>query len=469
MTGSLPICLGKTGDLITLLPLLRMTAKDGPVPLMVSKDYASVLEGVSYVKPIIFDGGVNEIERAYKEAQKMGAKPVVAQVCGPMVEVKKYVLDPRHETPNGRFRGSSFQFSLWDCLGHFSDFNKGWPLVFDRRSPEREEALKEKWLTAGERGGKKNCGKLILVSTGRQPGKKPTLNAFKYKELLMLVLKLAFKPRGNAGYRILDLDEVVAERIYDLLALYEKAHCLIATDNAPFHLAYGVPNLPICALASDKPSPWNGSAWRPNHIFHSRYSDFPERVAALVGAIESINTSGSVFWQRKTSGPKTLHVWSQYELTEDNKARHQVAVQSWQQRYQEDGNWISCPIERGAIGIDSEHMPNGKKLDGGRYPLVKSVLGMAAQRAKPEDTIVLTRAETCFNGPVPHGYSYRSIRTKEGDTHSPWIDLISFPCGTLERRGELPDLIMGPDQHWAEVVANWAGVQEQSDVCWRAE
>jgi hypothetical protein len=466
MIDTLPICLGKTGDLITLLPLLKMKAADGPpIPLMVSKDYAAVLEGVSYINPVIFDGGVNEIERAFKEAQKLASKVTFAQVCGPPSELKKCVLDPRPETPSGKFRGSSFQLSLWDCMGHFADFNKGWPLVFDRRNPEREKALKEKWMTLGEIEKKRNAAKLILVSTGRQPGKKPSPTDFKYKDLLMLVLKLAFR----RGYRVIDLDEVVAERIYDLLALYEEAHAIVATDNAPLHLTYAVSKLPVLALCSDKPQLWNGSAWRPSHIWHSRYADFPERVSELVEAIEGINSVSSFPWQRKIEGPKNLHVWSQYEVNDDNRHRHQTAVQSWQSRYQTDGNWISCAVERGALGFDSEHLPGGSKFEGGRYPFVKSVLGLAAQRAKPDDTIVLTRAETCLNGPMAHGYSYRTIRTKNGDRHSPWIDLISFPRRTLDRVGELPDLVMGPDQAWAEVVANWAGVPEVENAVWRAE
>jgi hypothetical protein len=308
-----------------LLPCLRVMAKDAPIPLMVSKDYASVLEGVSYVKPIIFDGGVNEVERAYREAQKLCPKVVMAQVCGPMAEIKKYVLDPRPETPDGIFRGSSFQLSLWDCLGHFADFNKGWPLVFDRRNPEREKALKEKWLTTGEIEKKRNAAKVILVSTGRQPGRKSLPTDFRYKDLLMLVLKLAFR----RGYRVVDLDEVVAERIYDLLALYEEAHCLVATDNAPLHLSYAVPNLPVCGLIGDRPSLWNGSCWRASRISHCRYGDFPERIGDMVGAIEAINSSSSFPWQRKIEGPKTLHVWSQYEVNDDNRHRHQTAVHSF--------------------------------------------------------------------------------------------------------------------------------------------
>lgn len=460
MSAPLTICLGKNGDILTLLPLLRKEAVAEPVPLMVSKRYAPLVEGVSYVKPLVFDGEAHELDRAFAEAAKMSSNLRVCQVCGPKELIKRYVLDRNKDVKEGKMLGDSFQKSIWQLCGHWGDFTKGWPLVFDKRSEEREQKLIEKYVWTTEKSRTK--AKILLVSTGRQPNVKTDAGHFKLKSLLTLVLDLALK----RGWRIIDLDSIVADRFYDLLALYENASMLVATDNAPLHLAYAVPKLPVCALISDKPTLWNGSAWRPNHLFHCRYGDFPERVREMLDVFETMGQHGDPFWSRKIQGPKNVHVWSQYEVTNDNMERHLEASLNWRSRYHRDGNWISCKIDRGAFGRDSESM----KMEGGRYPYVKDMLRAAAQRSKDGDTIVITRADTCFSdNPIKAGFSHRIVKSSDGDTFSPWIDLLAFQRNTLDRIGELPDLIMGPDLYWSDVLREWAKVDEVDDLCWRKE
>ncbi len=47
---------------MSLLPILHEDSKIGFMPsLMVAKKYASILDGVSYVKPIIFDGDASNL------------------------------------------------------------------------------------------------------------------------------------------------------------------------------------------------------------------------------------------------------------------------------------------------------------------------------------------------------------------------------------------------------------------------
>ncbi len=459
MSAQLTICLGKTGDILTLLPLLQSEATSGPVPLMVSKAYSSVLEGVSYVNPIVFDGDAHEVSRAATEASKLTSSYRFAQVCGPPSEVRKHILDRHPDIKDGVMRGDSFEKSLWDLCGSWGAFGKGLPLVFDRRSPEREKALIDSLIPKEKSITKK---KVCLVSTGRQLGQKPPENGFRWKDLVMLVLDAGLKPRHR--WQIIDLDNVTAERFYDLLGLYERASLIVATDNAPLHLAYGCPKLPVCALIQDKPTMWCGSAWRPNHIFHCRYSDFPDRAVEMMQCVWGLGMAGDPFWERRAGGNKIVHVWSQYEVDDANRHRHEAAVASWKEAYHRDQCWVNCKIDRGAFGRDSESM----KFEGGRYPLLKDVLRAAGHRAKSVDDIVVTRADTCVNR-VQHGYAHRILRSPEGDTHSPWIDMVCFPKTSLERLGELPDLVMGPDPYWAEVLAKWAGVEEIENAVWRVE
>jgi len=453
----LTVCLGKTGDILTLLPLLLTEATDGHRPsLMVSKRYADVLEGVSYVHPVVFDGEAHEVERAVKLADTMSTNVRPCQVCGPMGEIRKWVLDRNKDVKDGMMLGDSFQKSIWQLCGRWQDFSKGYPLVFDRRSPEREQSLVEKYSTPKK--------KLILVSTGRQPKQATDDGHFQYKDLLMLLLE-----RFKRLYQVVDLDEVVAERFYDLLGLYERATMLIASDNAPLHLAHAVSKMPVCALISDrtadgKPSPWNGSAWRGTHVFHCRYSDFALRAAEMIGVIEAQGFPGDPFFARKTPGPKWVHVWSQYEVNKDTAKRHELAKQTWQARYHNDKSWVSCKIDRGAFGRDSEAFG----MEGGRYPFLKDVLRAAALRARPDDMIVVTRADTCFTDvPLRHGWATRTMRSEDGDTYHPSLDLLVFPRATLERVNELPDLVMGPDPNWPQVVREWAGGEEIEGAVWR--
>ena len=44
-----------------------------------------------------------------------------------------------------------------------------------------------------------------------------------------------------------------AERFYDLLALFERAKCLVTVDTAHLHLAYACPTLPVVAIIGANP------------------------------------------------------------------------------------------------------------------------------------------------------------------------------------------------------------------------
>lgn len=463
MSSPLTVCLGKTGDILTLLPILKHeSTPQHPAPLMVSKDFASVLEGVSYVAPIVFEGGAHELDRAVAEATKITPEFRVAQVCGAPDMLKRQVTGRNAQIKDGKFLGDSFQKSLWQLCDHWGDFTKGWPLVFDKRSPERERDLVDQFLCVEKKNGDRALTKhrIMLVSTGRQPGVATDEGHFKFKPLLMTLINLAFK----RGWHIVDLDKIKAERFYDLLGLYEKANVLVATDNAPLHLAYACPDLPVCALISDKPTLWNGSAWRPNHIFHCRYGDFADRAAEMIDAIEGLGLAGDVFWSRKIQGRKNVHVWSQYEVNQDNAERHSLAKSNWERRYHQDGNWIDCRIDRGAFGRDSEQL----KMQGGRYPFLKDVLRAGAQRSSTGDLIVLTRADTCFtDAPVREGWSNRLLKDERGDFHSPWVDYVAVPHSAMERLGELPDLVMGPDLYWSDVLKEWSCVPEVEGIVWK--
>lgn len=252
------LLLGRNGDICSVLPMLKREADSGEKPrLVVNKDYAPLLEGVSYVDPLVVNHDITGLEAAYQYAQATCGKVTSLHLIGP--------------EPDQKTRMTSFVKEMWRRGGWRDLWDDQEPLVFDRRSKEREAKLVEEHMPKKKGRWDK---KTILVSA------EGISSPFPYKELLYGLLDLSLSKQ----FHILTLPR--AERLYDLLALYERAWCLICTDSAPLHLAGAVPTLPVLAITNDKPMLWNGSPWRPNHVWYCRYSDFPNRSLEIPQVVE---------------------------------------------------------------------------------------------------------------------------------------------------------------------------------------
>jgi hypothetical protein len=421
------LLLGKIGDIFSLLPLLyEELLEEDPQLLMVSKKYADVLEGCTYIKPIIFDGEMWELDKAYAEAERICSNVRCVQLAGPVDLVRRFTYNPAGLTRSVTTR---FELEQWKVAGKMALWNKQTPLLFDNRNKEREQALIDKWLFPPSRG--KNL-KTILVSTAGET------SPFPYKKTLMALLSLKF-----SKHRIIDLDQIKAERIYDLLGLYEKADCLVAADSAPLHLAHAAPTLPVVALINDKPSLWHGSSWRANHIRYIRYSDFAARAHEILTAIEGIP------YPAAKTAPVVIHTFSTYEESTDDECAK--AAVTWKR-----DNVFQTPIELGMVGRDSRMIMKDPK----RVPFVKDVIRLATYRARPNDMVCLTRADTHWalnaapvfdSKPV---YAHRLIRDKDGDTWHPAVDLVAFTRQWWEDHNhEYPaDMLLGYDPHWHRVL-----------------
>src|ERR1044071_180892 len=218
------IQLGKLGDILNILPLAYHDAGVGkPWGIMVSKEFSTLLEGCSYVQQTVFDGPHFEIEKAYQQAAAYSQNVVVTQVNGPKDAVLKYCYEP------AGMKGAvttSFQKEQWRIARRLGEWQFNYPLVFDRRNPEREQDLVESF---GLPSGKK-AKPLMLVSV---KGQSSPVN---FGKLLLGLLQLKF----SKDYEIKEVPQ--ADRLYDLLAIYEKAAILVATDSAPLHLARATPD-----------------------------------------------------------------------------------------------------------------------------------------------------------------------------------------------------------------------------------
>lgn len=406
--NKLIVQLSKTGDLCGILPICYAAAQRGEQwGIMASKEFADILDGVSYAEKIVFDDKPWLIEKAVEQAKKLCPNVVVTMTNGPVAEIEKYAYEPagqKHAVTD------SFCRESWKLAGCLKDWGKI-PLVFDKRDKSRENALMPKgWFN---RGKKK---RIMLISAGS------VSSPFPYRDLLMKLLTLNYP-----NFYIIDLGLIKAERFYDLLGLYEAAHCLVSVDTAHLHLAAAVPNLPVMALIQDRPIYWYGSAWRPSHHFHCRYRDFPRRAMELFTAIDNIGTG---------IDSNVLHVF--HGGIRENSGPGCFAIQPG-----------SC--RRDAVNCldDKEH-----------FPMLQDVIRMVMQVAKPDSYIVLTREDTKFDltfesdQPGESCYAYRMNRDKDGNnTFFPAIDLFAAKVDFwLKVFPEIPDMVLDSAPYWARVL-----------------
>jgi hypothetical protein len=398
------IQLSRLGDILGILPMAYADAQKGlKVGVMVCSEFSSVLDGCSYVEKVEFPGKPWEIEKAVAEAKKLCANVICTQVNGPVAEVAKCTYAPAGQT---NAVTDSFNREAWKVAGRLIEWGTH-PLVFDKRDKVREGG----WLPPATKGGKK---KIILVSPGS------TSSPFPYRELLMELLRLNY-PKFN----IIDLSTIRAERFYDLLGLYEAAHCLVSVDTGHLHLAFAVPSLPVMAIVQDQPLYWHGSAWRPQHHFHCRYHDFPTRALELFTAINKLTCSE----------PRTfaLHVYP--GAVRDNNIM------------------VSFPIQPGACHRDSLNVLQDKE----RHPMLRNVVRMFLQ--SPSLHIAcLTRKDTAITLDrdlltVAPCYAYRMNRKGGNDTFAPIVDLFAATTEFWKAiLPEIPDLVMGEDAFWSRVL-----------------
>ena len=217
------ICTGKAGDLLNILPICKHRHDAGkPVALMVAREFISILDGVSYAEPVMFDGFWMNVGEAYDQAKKLFKTTRVLQVAGNRPDIMNIayksiglnVGDPQTE---------SFIKEQWRIAGCLPQFKDNLPLVFDRRDPKREAELVDLHLSRY-----RETARICLIYMG---GKS---SPYKLAKLVGEYMPLRFHGRR---WGFVDLSEVHAERLYDLLGLYDEAKMLISTDSAPLHLA----------------------------------------------------------------------------------------------------------------------------------------------------------------------------------------------------------------------------------------
>lgn len=270
--------LGKFGDLMIMLPAFKAVAEEmGKAPIcIVSKDFASIFDGVSYVRPWVVDfhwwKGVGQARRL---AMSRGFNPIVVKwwddpELSPPAKLEKgrTITLTIHGRPRTipRSEWDSFQASQWRYAGFTMEQMMQWPLVFDRRSPEREHELLCRHFPAS--------GKPLLVNvtrTGTSPFPSKSLT-----QVMGLVM--------GSGLPVVNLAGVSAIRIYDLLGLYDHAAGLVTSDTATLHLAAGS-NVPYIAFVNNGGS---GSVPKGNCVASIRYGEIESSRGFFLSALNRI-------------------------------------------------------------------------------------------------------------------------------------------------------------------------------------
>lgn len=405
--------LGRFGDIINILPIAEEAARGGhKLALCVAQDFAGILDGVSYVDRLIFRGKYTELDEAMRRVRGTGREAVTSQVYS------EGLVHPRTT--------ESFVRDSWNKVGK----NNRWEqiaLIFDRRDEARETEL----------AAKVDWSKPVVLTalTGiSAPYKKgPDLHARLVQDL----------PEFN----VVDMNQFKVERIYDLLGLMDRAHALVTVDTAPLHLAKASA-VPVVALTH--PTPWLGSLRAANHLLTRPYNQVdPEEV------IEAV---------RKTLRPckKIVHVWSDWDMPEDDRVRVNLAAQSWEAEYQR-GPWHQHRVH---VFDDLPRTSNSEFGEERGVPYVKDMLREGMRKTKSDsDIVVLTNSDIGFTvgmtesltrlvGAKGAAYAYRfnfdgpqiarsQVQTAAGG-YDGGLDLFAFTRKWLkEHFDSLPDMVMG--------------------------
>lgn len=346
--------LGRYGDIFNILPVAKhIHDRDGVAPVfMVSKEYASVLDSVSYVTPHIFEGHYSNLGDAIEIANAHYSNVLVSQIYGVGFQITTY--QPSFNTESWRSVG---YLPMWDRL----------PLVLDRRNKDRENALLQKHPLDDKRRN------ILLNFTGYS-------SPFENSDVV--IKDILF--RWDHIINFIDLSAVRAEQIYDLLALMEKADGMITIDTATLHLAAACP-IPYVALISSGPYQWHGSTPRGGCILGLRYNEVLMRRQEIHEAIHSLVQDIHKY-------PRYHHVWVDHpSSSEDEKRRRGVAEQTWKKFYESE------PMSR-PIPVLYDQLPrlfdDGKR----RLPYVKDVIEWAFNYSlRATDLIILTNSDICFS------------------------------------------------------------------------
>lgn len=250
------IQLGRAGDLIILLPCWWKIFQDtGRKPVVVVvREFADTLRGASYVEPDIINGHwyASVAQAAQMARLKYGAF-TITQCHG-----------VGHDTDQTKY--PTFGEAMWSQAGFAGRYGE-FPLVFDRRNPEREAKLVATYR-------KRPHKPMLLFNLAGMSSPLPCFQLIHHR-----------LRRFERQYELVNLGGIRAKRIYDLLGLYDQAAGLVSIDTSTLHLAAAsrVPLLAYCRGG------WSSAIPKPG-ASRVLYSEAHTRLDAVDQFLQSLPT-----------------------------------------------------------------------------------------------------------------------------------------------------------------------------------
>lgn len=244
--------MGRYGDIILLLPAFHEWSKRTGFNTVVitSEEHASVFEGVSYVQAIPLDmHWHHEINKARQWADINFPGCVTTQLHG-----ANWGAVP-DDMP-------SYSMTMWKRTGLLEEYAK-LPLIFDRRDANREKQLLDQV-------NRRRYPMLLVNFSG-------ITSPFAMVPEVMNALEIF---RGK--YTVVNLGDLRAARIYDLLGLMDNAIGMLTIDTATLHLAAASP-MPYVAFCRDDGQ--SGSIPKGNCVLKVPYNRTAEMLPEIVKTV----------------------------------------------------------------------------------------------------------------------------------------------------------------------------------------
>lgn len=268
------VLLGRFGDLIQIFPCFKaIRDRTGQIPVViVAKAYSSLFDGVSYAESY-------ELTTGWWQGVPK-ARQVARALFGAAVFPRWWEDDEAHDKMIEEGTAGDFvlqchgdkwgvNLSKWPDYGTSMAYRCGFsreewvrlPLVFDKRSEFRERQLREATIGRDPRP---------VVLYNFEGNSSP----FPFTPEIQAVFRNTF----TKAFRFVDLGNVRAARIYDLLGLYDHAVGLLTSDTSTLHLA-PASKIPYIAFTVDG---WTSSVPKGNCVLHLKYSQAMQSTQKMI-------------------------------------------------------------------------------------------------------------------------------------------------------------------------------------------
>lgn len=408
------VMLGRFGDICSILPMLKAEADAGRRPtLVVSKDFVSIMEGVSYADTIVWDGPYDRLPDCLRwlRREKGIHAPVVAQY---------------HRNPYDQARlTDSYQREVWRLAGRLDQFETRGPLVFDCCRTDGWAHARS--LLSDEKPN-------VLVGTLSHSSPIPSQQG-----LLQSIVD------SLPGCHVIDLARVVLPRVTDLLVLYNHCDLLVTVDTLHLHLARAT-KTPTIAITNDG---WRGSVPPENAVATVRYAELakdPEIVARRAQVvIRTKEVNGLMQSPPAPAAPPATQRFIHCTDSYGHDARHHVAQATWISHYAEGVVPVHCHEYRRTARTELN--------DPRDLPFLRDIIDAGAAQAEHDsDLIVWTNSDiglgigvflALHESTLEHGCTSMRRTESNGQPHM-GRDLFAFRKGWwIRHRDEVPDYVIG--------------------------